>query len=74
MTNDKHIFDKALLWASGGGGFFIIDQLLPGNNIVTNTINNEYRTVSDKRYFYGTKQPILPTKNINRSSLANRYT
>lgn len=64
MTNDKHIFDKALLWASGGGGFFIVDQLLPGNNIVTNTINNEYRTVSDKRYFYGTKQPILPQQKI----------
>ena len=64
MTNDKHIFDKALLWASGGGGFFVIDQLLPGNNIVTNTTNNEYRTISDRRYFYGTKQPILPQQKI----------
>jgi len=64
MTNDKHIFDKALLWASGGGGFFVIDQLLPGNNIITNTTNNEYRTVSDRRYFYGTKQPILPQQKI----------
>ncbi len=64
MTNNKHVFDKSLLWASGGGGFFVINQLLPGNNIVTNTTNNEYRTVSDERYFYGTKQPILPQQKI----------
>lgn len=60
MSN-KHIFDRALLWASGGGGFFAIDQLYPGNNIVTNTdTSNEYRSVSKERYFYGSKTAIEP--------------
>lgn len=64
MTNDKHIFDKSLLWASGGGGFFVVDQLYPGNNIITNTTNNEYRTVSKERYFYGSQLDIEPHHEI----------
>ena len=60
----KHVFEKAILWAAGGGGFFILDQLLPGNNIITNSTNNEYRSISNGRYFYGTKQPILPEQKI----------
>tara|TARA_B100001094_G_scaffold332731_1_gene406098 strand:+ start:2334 stop:3137 length:804 start_codon:yes stop_codon:yes gene_type:complete len=65
MSNDKHVFDKALLWASGGGGFFVVDQLYPGNNIVTNSdTNNEYRTIAKERYFYGSQFDIEPHHEI----------
>lgn len=57
--NNKHVFDRALLWASGGGGFFAVNQLYPGSNIVTNSdVSNEYRSVAKERYFYGSKVPI----------------
>lgn len=65
MQNNKHVFDRALLWASGGGGFFVVDQLYPGNNIVDNSdTHNEYRTIAKERYFYGSQLDIEPHHKI----------
>ena len=60
----KHVFEKSLMWACGGGGFFIIDQLIPGDNVIDSSINNEYRTISNKRYFYGESTPPEPQQKI----------
>jgi hypothetical protein len=60
----KHVFEKSLIWACGGGGFFIVDQLLPGKNVLDSSVNNEYRTVSNERYFYGENTPPTPQQKI----------
>ena len=52
------------MWACGGGGFFIIDQLIPGDNVIDSSVNNEYRVISNKKYFYGDSTPPEPQQKI----------